>query len=191
MRSKPHARAPVDAVQPTRRALLGAAAGLSLAGLEALFIPGARANDLALGKPAPPATLVTLDGKHISTTDLAGNVVILTFWATWCGPCRQELPLLSEYAAQHAGQGLVVLGFTLDPAEALPKVQKVAQTLSFPVGLLENSTLPGYGRIWRIPVNFTIDPQGRLIDDGWKDKEPTWTAERLDRIVTPLLKKKG
>jgi len=75
------------------------------------------------------------------------------------------------------------------PAEALAKVQKVAQTLSFPVGLLENSTLPGYGRIWRIPVNFTIDRQGRLIDDGWKDKEPTWTAERLKLIVTPLLKK--
>ena len=78
----------------------------------------------------------------------------------------------------------------LDPGEALAKVQKVAQTLSFPVGLLENSTLPGYGRIWRIPVNFTIDPQGRLIDDGWKDKEPTWTAERLEFIVTPLLKKR-
>ena len=191
MHFKSRARTASDAVQSTRRALLRAAAGLSLAGLDALFLPGARANDLALGKPAPPATLITLDGKRISTADLLGNVVILTFWATWCGPCRQELPLLSDYASQHAGQGLIVLGFTLDPAEALPKVQKVAQTLSFPVGLLENSTLPGYGRIWRIPVNFTIDPQGRLIDDGWKDKEPTWTAERLDRIVTPLLKKRG
>lgn len=178
-------------MQSTRRAILRAAGALSLTGLEALFVPGAQANDLHLGKPAPSATLVTLDGKRISTTDLKGNVVILTFWATWCGPCRQELPLLSEYASQHAGQGLVVLGFTLDPAEALAKVQKVAQTLSFPVGLLENSTLPGYGRIWRIPVNFTIDPQGRLIDDGWKDKEPTWTAERLELIVTPLLKKRA
>src|SRR5271165_1025026 len=128
----------------TRRALLQAAAGLSLTGMEALFARGACANDLHLGKPAPPATLVTLDGKHISTTDLKGNVVILTFWATWCGPCRQELPLLSEYAMQHAGQGLVVLGFTLDPPEALSKVRAVAQTLSFPVGLLEYSTLPGY-----------------------------------------------
>lgn len=191
MRFRSRARTSEDAVQSTRRALLRAAAALSLTGLDALLIPGARANDLVLGKPAPPATLVTLDGKRISTTDLKGHVVILTFWATWCGPCRQELPLLSEYASQHAGQGLVVLGFTLDPAEALAKVQKVAQTLSFPVGLLENSTLPGYGRIWRIPVNFTIDPQGRLIDDGWKDKEPTWTAERLELIVTPLLKKRA
>jgi len=62
-----------------------------------------------------------------------------------------------------------------------------AHSLSFPVGLLANSSAPGYGRIWRIPVNFTIDRRGRLIDNGWKDKDSTWTAERLERIVTPLL----
>jgi cytochrome c biogenesis protein CcmG/thiol:disulfide interchange protein DsbE len=188
MRFRPRSKVSEDTAQTTRRALLQAAAALSLTGLNALLSPGARANDLHVGKAAPPATLVTLDGKRIATTDLKGNVVILTFWATWCGPCRQELPLLSEYASQHASDGLVVLGFTLDPAEEMPKVKKVAQGLSFPVGLLEYSTLPGYGRIWRIPVNFTIDAQGRLIDDGWKDKEATWTAERLERIVTPLLK---
>jgi cytochrome c biogenesis protein CcmG/thiol:disulfide interchange protein DsbE len=59
--------------------------------------------------------------------------------------------------------------------------------LNFPVGFLANSSLPGYGRIWRIPANFTINREGRLIDNGWKDKESSWTAERLERIVTPLL----
>jgi hypothetical protein len=52
---------------------------------------------------------------------------------------------------------------------------------------LANSSAPGYGRIWRLPVNFTIDRAGRLIDDGWKDRKPTWTTERLERIVAPLL----
>jgi hypothetical protein len=52
---------------------------------------------------------------------------------------------------------------------------------------LVNSSAPGYGRIWRLPVNFTIDRTGRLIDDGWKDKKRTWTRERLEQIVTPLL----
>ncbi len=175
----------------TRRTLLQGAAGLSLASLNALRAPRASANDLRVGAPAPPAVLVTLDGKRIATADLKGSVVILTFWATWCGPCRQELPLLSEYAALHASQGLIVLGFTLDPEEAMAKVRQQAQHYDFPVGLVEKSTLPGYGRIWRIPVNFTIDRQGRLVDDGWKDKEAVWTAERLARIVTPLLSKAG
>jgi len=147
----------------------------------------ARANDLRVGERAPPATLATLDGQKLSTTDLLGRVVILTFWATWCVPCRDELPLLSKYASEHAAQGLQVLGFSLDLPEELEGVRAVARSLSFPVGLLAQSSAPGYGRIWRIPVNFTIDRQGRLVDDGWQDKKPVWTQERLDRLVTPLL----
>src|SRR5277367_949445 len=150
MRSRSQGNDSQGTVQPTRRALLQAAVGFGALGLDLSLARPALANDLRLGKPAPPATLVTLDGRRITTTDLKGNAIILTFWATWCGPCRQELPLLSEYASRHASQGLIVLGFTLDPPEALPKVQKMAQRLSFPVGLLEYATLPGYGRIWRV-----------------------------------------
>jgi cytochrome c biogenesis protein CcmG/thiol:disulfide interchange protein DsbE len=147
----------------------------------------ANANALRVGAAAPPATLGTLDGQRISTADLLGRVVILTFWATWCVPCREELPLLSNYAAQHAAAGLQVLGFSLDSADKLREVRQVGQSLHFPVGLLANSSAPGYGRIWRLPVNFTIDRTGQLIDDGWKDKAPIWTRERLEKIVTPLL----
>ncbi len=171
----------------TRRAFLRGAAALGLMEFGALSPRWVRANSLRVGQTAPPATLVTLDGQRISTADLIGHVVILTFWATWCGPCRQELPLLSAYAAQHSSAGLSVLGFTLDDPEDLRKVQAAAQSMLFPVGFVANSTLPGYGRIWRIPVNFLIDRQGRLVDNGWKDKESAWTSERLEAIVTPLL----
>ena len=177
-----------SSIRTTRRALLRGGVALALAGLDALIAPSARANALNVGEPAPPATLVTLDGQRIATTDLLGRVVILTFWATWCGPCRSELPLLSDYAAQHAAQGLTVLGFTLDSMDDMRKVRQTAQALSFPVGLVSQSTLPGYGRIWHIPVNFTIDRGGRLVDNGWKDRQAVWTAERLERIVAPLLK---
>lgn len=155
--------------------------------VSAVSIPMARANDLHLGAAAPPAVLVTLDGRRIATTDLAGQVVILTFWATWCVPCRDELPLLSAYAREHTAQGLSVLAFSLDAAEDLERVRKVARNYDFPSGLLALSSAKGYGRIWHIPVNFTIDRQGVLVDDGWKDKQPVWTAERLQRIVAPLL----
>ncbi|GLQ92780.1 peroxiredoxin family protein [Dyella acidisoli] len=145
------------------------------------------ANDLVVGQPAPAITLTTLDGKHIALSDLRGKVVIVTFWATWCGPCREELPLLSRYASEHAKDGLVVLGFSLDEPDSLDQVHKVASTLSFPVGLLGDPHVAGYGRIWHLPVSFTIDRDGKLVDNGWKDKQPVWTQERLDRIVTPLL----
>src|SRR5512146_2229430 len=96
------------------------------------FAQAARAgNDLKIGAPAPPITLAALDGRHIDTQALRGKVVILTFWATWCGPCREELPLLSRYARRHAKQGLVVLGFSLDTPDELPQVRKVADSLGF------------------------------------------------------------
>jgi thiol-disulfide isomerase/thioredoxin len=140
-----------------------------------------------VGMPAPPLTLHTLDGRSIGTDSLRGKVVILTFWATWCEPCRAELPLLSEYAARHAKDGLVVLGFSLDDGANLPEVRQLATQLSFPVGLLGSAWAGDYGRMWRIPVSFTIDRAGLLIDNGWDDSAPVWTAERLEQIVTPAL----
>jgi hypothetical protein len=99
--------------------------------------------------------------------------------------------VLSDYAVQHAAQGLAVLGISLVSPDVLRPVKQVAQSLRFPVGLLANSSAPGNGRICRIPVNFTIDRQGLLIDDGGKDKQPSWTRERLERIVAPLLNAPG
>lgn len=171
----------------SRRALLRGAAALGLLGACGLSSRSAQARSLKLGEPAPPAVLVTLDGERIASRDLLGRVVILTFWATYCGPCREELPLLSAYAAEHAAQGLSVLGFCIDDADQVTAVRTVARTLSFPVGFLREDSAPGYGRIWRMPVSFTIDRRGLLVDNGWNTRESAWTAERLERIVTPQL----
>jgi peroxiredoxin len=167
-----------------RSALRGLAACLAY---RSLGPTAAWAGGLKVGAPAPAVTLVTLDGQHISSSALLGQVVILTFWATWCSPCREELPLLSDYFRSHSAAGLCILGFCLDTREKLADVRRVAQSLRFPVGLLSDSSASGYGRIWRLPVSFTIDRQGRLAEDGWKEKQPVWTQERLDQIVTPLL----
>jgi peroxiredoxin len=174
----------------TRRTLLkGTGAALLVRG--ALHSSGAEAGELEEGTRAPPATLATVDGARISSADLLGSVVILTFWATWCAPCRDELPLLSRYATQHAAAGLRVLGFSLDTPDDLGEVRRIAQSLHFPVGLLANSSAAGYGRIWRLPVNFTIDRAGLLVEDGWKLKKPSWTPERLEAVVTPLLQRRN
>ncbi|MFJ3058041.1 peroxiredoxin family protein [Herbaspirillum sp. NPDC087042] len=166
------------------RAALAGAGGLALAGRSGLAL----ANGLVVGKAAPPLVLTTLDGQRIASPELLGKVVILTFWATWCSPCLAELPLLSEYYSRYRKQGLEILGFSLDGAEQLAEVRKFAARLSFPVGLLGNPWAGEYGRIWRIPVSFTIGRDGRLVDNGWDDKDPVWTSARLERIVTPLLK---
>lgn len=152
-----------------------------------LALPAA-ADDLVVGRPAPAITLHALDGTEIDVKDLRGKVVILNFWATWCMPCREEMPLLSDYAARHADQGMAVLGFSLDNPGTLPEVRKIAATLNFPVGLLGSAWAGGYGRMWRLPVSFVIDREGILRHDGWQDDQQPLTRESLDRIVSPLLK---
>lgn len=186
-----HARESLPGAAITRRGWLRAvlAAGMSTAC--AVRPEQARAATLAVGQPAPPLVLHTLDGTAIATRDLLGDVVIVAFWATWCGPCRAELPLLSAYARAHKAQGLRVLGFSLDGPENLKAVRAMATTLSFPVGLLGSAYAGGYGRIWRLPVSFTIDREGRLAHNGWDDATPAWTEARLERVVTPLLADAG
>lgn len=172
----------------SRRRWLRAASGFAASAGLSGWLPQAHANSLTVGQPAPALVLRTLDGREIDTRTLLGQVVILTFWATWCEPCNEELPLLSAYAQRHAREGLQILGFSLDAPENLPMVRKIADRLSFPVGLLGSAYAGGYGRIWRLPVNFAIDRSGRLAHNGWEDPAPpAWTAERLATFVTPLL----
>ena len=169
------------------RALIGRLGTACAMAVLMMIAAPTRANSLAVGQPAPPLTLTTLDGQRIATADLRSKVVIVTFWATWCAPCREELPLLSRYASEHKAQGLVVLGFSLDTPDQLAQVRAVANTLSFPVGLLGDPHVRGYGRIWHLPVSFVIDRDGLLVYNGWNDKNPVWTSDRLQRIVAPLL----
>jgi len=178
----------VRPVSPARRALLLHSLAWCLALSLTGWPTGAQAGGLKIGQPAPHLVLHTLDGQAIAIDDSRGKVVILVFWATWCAPCREELPLLSAYAAQHAQEGLQVLGFSLDEPDSLPEVKRVAASLRFPVGLLGSAYAGGYGRLWQLPVSFTIDRSGLLVDNGWDDDDRQWTEERLQRIVTPLLR---
>lgn len=157
--------------------------------LVAIMTPTAFANDLNVGKPAPPLVLHALDGKNISLQDLRGKIVIVTFWATWCSPCHAELPILSDYVKRHANQGLRVLAFSIDSPDDMAAVKNMASQVSFPVGLLGSAWAGGYGRIWRVPVSFVIDRSGRLVYNGWNDGHPAWTRQRLQSEVTPLLGK--
>ena len=170
-----------------RRLLLRGALGAGIAAAGGLVTPLARAGGLEIGQPAPPLVLRTLDGRSIATRELLGQAVFVNFWATWCEPCREELPLFSTYALQNAERGLRVLGFSLDGPEALAKVRDVAATLSYPVGLLGSAYAGDYGRIWRLPVSFVIDRAGRLAHNGWNDEQKPWTKEQLHRVVDPLL----
>jgi thiol-disulfide isomerase/thioredoxin len=122
--------------------------------------------ELARAKMAPPFALTTLDGQRISMDGLAGKVVLIDFWATWCGPCREALPHIRSIAKKFDGQPLVVLSISMDSDEAQWKefVEKNGMTwLQYRDGRFTGSLARQFS-VTAIPATFTIDADGVLED---------------------------
>jgi thiol-disulfide isomerase/thioredoxin len=123
--------------------------------------------EMARARMAPPFAVTTLDGQHISLDDLKGKVVLIDFWATWCGPCREALPHIQEIAKKFQGQPLVILSVSLDSQESKWKefVAKNHMTwLNCRDGSFEGPVAKLFD-VHAIPHTFTIDADGVLQDE--------------------------
>jgi cytochrome c biogenesis protein CcmG/thiol:disulfide interchange protein DsbE len=123
-----------------------------------LFSTGCAA--MSEGKPAP-----ALDGQLINGTPFylsaeKGNVVIINLWASWCSPCRQEMPALERYYQQHQKEGLKIIAISMDDPADDAEVRKVISKYSFPAALSREIAMKGYGEIWRMPMTFVVDREG-------------------------------
>ncbi len=122
------------------------------------------------GKPAPAFTLVDLSGKKVSLADYKGRPVLLNFWATWCGPCKLEIPWIIKLRDQYKSQGFEVLGIESDNYDTDPKayasykagVEKSAKALgvNYPVLLGGDTISEPYGGLDGLPNSFYIDRSG-------------------------------
>ena len=139
------------------------------------------------GQPAPAIQAKLLDGTAFNLGDEAGKVVIVNMWATWCAPCREEMPALDAYYREHRAQGLVVVALSMDDPRDEAKVREVTRGYSFPVGFQLDTYLKGYGRIWRLPLTFVVDRKGILRKDQWH-ADPGLDVQLLEQTVTPLLR---
>ena len=123
--------------------------------------------ELARARMAPAFAVTTLDGTHVSLDDLKGKVVLLDFWATWCGPCREALPHMKSIAKKFQGQPLVVLSISLDKSEDTWKdfIAKNEMTwLHYRDGGFEGPIAKLFA-VEAIPHTFTIDADGVLQDE--------------------------
>jgi DsbE subfamily thiol:disulfide oxidoreductase len=114
-----------------------------------------------IGKSAPNFSLKTIDGKSLKLSSLKGKVVILDFWATWCGPCRMEIPSFIELQKKYQKKGLVIIGMALDD---LDKVKKFAKEnkINYHVVIGNDDISLQYGGISAIPTTFIIGKDHKI-----------------------------
>ena len=117
----------------------------------------------APGSKAPDFTLEDLAGKPLQLSRYSGKVVVLDFWATWCGPCRTAIPRFIALQNRYGSRGLQVIGLSLDDSST--PVRKLYQQLgmNYPVALADAALAERYGGILGLPVTFVIDREGRIV----------------------------
>lgn len=115
------------------------------------------------GRLAPSYGYSTLDGGPVSSESLRGKVVLVNFWATWCTPCRVEMPLLQRMAERHREEGLVVLGLSRDvvPPEEV-RAFLTERGISYPVSIVTREAERAFGGIRGYPTSFLIDRRGQV-----------------------------
>jgi thiol-disulfide isomerase/thioredoxin len=113
--------------------------------------------------PAPPFLVTDLDGQTISTADWHGKVVLLNFWATWCPPCREEIPEMIELANQYKDR-LQIVGVSMDdgPPEEVRQFAK-EMGINYPIIMWSREIVREYGGVPGLPTSFVINPEGRVV----------------------------
>lgn len=111
---------------------------------------------------APDFSLVNLNGQPIQLSSFHGKVVILDYWATWCAPCKIEIPHLIELQKKYEGQGLQVIGISMDDGPEPVKVFAHELGMNYPIAMGDVKVAEAYGGVLGLPVAFLIDRQGRI-----------------------------
>jgi thiol-disulfide isomerase/thioredoxin len=150
-----------------------------------LWLPVASAT-LDAGDAAPALAGTMLDGKPFDLAALKGKVVVLNLWATWCGPCREEMPALDGFATRYAAHGVVVIGLDEDDAKDSAEVQKVMAAFHYPALMAANAITDDFHQPRVLPMTYVIDPQGVIRARLWPGATPV-TEASLEKAVTPLL----
>ena len=138
---------------------------MAIVAVAVLFLsePTGSVEDLR-GQPAPDFTLKNVQGKKVSLDDFKGSVVLLDFWAVWCGPCKKSLPFLESLAAKYRNKGLAVVGLHVD--DRMPSLDEVNRFLKEKkvryTNLVSTSQVDDAFQVYAMPTSYVIDRDGKF-----------------------------
>ncbi|MGH9510392.1 MAG: TlpA family protein disulfide reductase [Terriglobales bacterium] len=126
--------------------------------------PGRLSGQNVRGLTAPDFELKRLDGSTLKLSSLRGKAVVLNFWATWCGPCKIEMPWLTEFQKQYGPQGVEVIGIAMD--DQTEKVGEFVKDVGadYTIVLGNEAVGDAYGGVQLLPATFYIDRDGKVVD---------------------------
>jgi cytochrome c biogenesis protein CcmG, thiol:disulfide interchange protein DsbE len=136
----------------------------------------------AMNEEAPQLIATALDGETFDLAKLRGKVVLVNFWATWCVPCRKEMPILDAFYRRYHEQGLELIGISVDFARDSAKMRKAAGAVSYPTAMANDIPVNGFGPPEGVPVTYVVDAEGVV-----RDKFIATPNKLLHDVVIPLL----
>lgn len=135
--------------------------------------------------PAPDFTLPARDGGEVRLSDLRGQVVMINFWATWCGPCRQEMPLLEQLQVKFEPLGFTLLGVNVEPDSAAAVAWLKGVPVTFPILFdTRNAVAESFG-VQGMPSSVFVDREGRVryVHRGYKSGDEAQYADLIRSLV--------
>jgi peroxiredoxin len=120
------------------------------------------AQQLKIGDAAPDFTLTALDGKQVSISSLRGRVILLDFWATWCAPCKTEVPRFVRFQKELGPKGFQVIGISMDDTDAPVRKFYSEFKMNYPVAMGTEVVATKYGGVLGLPLTFLIGRDGKI-----------------------------
>ena len=137
------------------------------------------------GSPAPALVLAAREGGNVNLADLKGQVVMINFWATWCGPCRQEMPLLAQLHTKYEPLGFTLLGVNVEPDSAAAVDWLKGVPVQFPILFDTDSAVAGRFGVEGMPSTVFVDRKGqvRYVHRGYKPGDEAKYADMIRSLV--------
>ncbi len=135
-----------------------------------------------IGETASPLVVAALDGTTFDLGKLRGKVVLVNYWATWCAPCRKEMPKLDAFYRHYHARGLEIIGISIDFPRDYEKMRKAARTVTYPTAAAKDISDDGFGKPGGVPITWIVDADGKV-----RDRMIDVRDELLNGIVVPLL----